>query len=186
MTEKLIDRIGTFTDFAGDPTNPDDLYEYFHKTGKLYTALAVGGNRPQFSYDFMSGDEAQRVLCFAMLSSAVATLLRHKGVVDIDKMTPLELSKAVRQLTTDEIPARYKRQLTGRNNDRSNSELTILLSDAYDNHVSVYSSLPGRKKLAYAAEKLCKENPSKSHLLGQITEHAVKKFLRLKAKSGEI
>jgi hypothetical protein len=185
MTEKLIDRIGTFTDFAGDPTNPDDLYEYFHKTGKLYTALAVGGNSPQFSYDFMSGDEAQRVLCFAMLSSAVATLLRHKGVVDIEKMTPLELSKAVRQLTTDEIPARYKRQLTGRNNDRSSSGARCLLEEAYREIRGGNRRTPGSKKLAHTPKKCVKKNlPSAPDRY--ITEHAVKKFLQSQTKSGEI
>ena len=62
MSERLIDKVGVFDDFSGDPTNPEDLYEYFHRTGNLYTALAVGGNRPQFSRDFMAGDEAQRTL----------------------------------------------------------------------------------------------------------------------------
>ena len=34
MSERLIDKIKVFDDFGGDPKNPEDLYEYFHRTGK--------------------------------------------------------------------------------------------------------------------------------------------------------
>ena len=186
MSERLIDKVGVFDDFSGDPTNPDDLYEYFHRTGKLYTALAVGGNRPQFSRDFMSGDEAQKTLYFAMLSSAVTTLLRHKDIKNLEAMTAYELSKAVRELTENEIPARYKRQKTGRKNLRENSALDALLKTAYQRYQEVNNAPPGRKKLGYIAEKMCKDDPSLSHLMDSITEHSLRKFLQSQAKSGEI
>ena len=186
MSKRLIDKVGVFDDFTGDPTNPEDLYEYFHRTGKLYTALAVGGNRPQFSRDFMAGDEAQRTLYFAMLSNAVTTLLRHKGIDNLEEMTAFELSKAVRQLTENEIPARYKRQKTGRKNRRDSSALDALLEEAYRTYVEANNAPPGRKKLAYIAEKMCKDDPSLSHLMDSITEHSLRKFLQTQAKSGEI
>ena len=186
MSKRLIDKVGVFDDFTGDPTNPDDLYEYFHRTGKLYTALAVGGNRPQFSRDFMAGDEAQRTLYFAMLSNAVTTLLRHKGIENLEEMTAYELSKAVRQLTENEIPARYKRQKTGRKNRRDSSALDVLLEEAYRTYVEANNAPPGRKKLAYIAEKMGKEDPALAHLADKITEHSLRKFLQLQTKSGEI
>jgi hypothetical protein len=37
----------------------------------------------------MAGDEAQRTLYFAMLSNAVTTLLRHKGIENLEEMTAL-------------------------------------------------------------------------------------------------
>ena len=186
MSERLIDKVGVFDDFTGDPTNPDDLYEYFHRTGKLYTALAVGGNRPQFSRDFMAGDEAQRTLYFAMLSNAVTTLLRHKGIQNLEEMDAYELSKAVRELTESEIPARYKRQKTGRKNRRGSPELDNLLEEAYRRCVEENDAPPGRKKLAYIAEKMCKEDRALAHLKDNITEHSLRKFLQSQAKSGEI
>ena len=186
MSERFADKIGVFDDFSGDPTNPEDLYEYFHRTGKLYTALAVGGDRPQFSRDFMTGDEAQRTLYFAMLSNAVTNLLRHKGIENLEKMTAYELSKAVRELTENEIPARYKRQKTGRSNRRGSSALDALLQKAYRRYVEENDAAPGRKKLAYIAEKMCKEDPASAHLMDSITEHILKKFLQSQAKSGEI
>lgn len=186
MSKRLIDKVGVFDDFTGDPTNPEDLYEYFHRTGKLYTALAVGGNRPQFSRDFMAGDEAQRTLYFAMLSNAVTTLLRHKGIENLEEMTAYELSKAVRQLTENEIPARYKRQKTGRKNRRDSSALDVLLEEAYRTYVEANNAPPGRKKLAYIAEKMCKEDPALAHLADKITEHSLRKFLQFQTKSGEI
>lgn len=186
MSKRLIDKVGVFDDFTGDPTNPEDLYEYFHRTGKLYTALAVGGNRPQFSRDFMAGDEAQRTLYFAMLSNAVTTLLRHKGIENLEEMTAYELSKAVRQLTENEIPARYKRQKTGRKNRRDSSALDVLLEEAYRTYVAANNAPPGRKKLAYIAEKMCKEDPALAHLADKITEHSLRKFLQFQTKSGEI
>ena len=186
MSKRLIDKVGVLDDFAGDPTNPEDLYEYFHRTGKLSTALAVGGNRPQFSQDFMAGDEAQKTLYFAMLSNAVTTLLRHKGIQNLEKMTAYELSKAVRELTESEIPARYKRQKTGRKNRRGSSELDNLLEEAYRRYVEANNAPPGRKKLAYTAEKMCKEDPALAHLMGDITEHSLRKFLQSQTKSGEI
>ena len=186
MSKRLIDKVGVFDDFSGDPTNPEDLYEYFHRTGKLYTALAVGGNRPKFSRDFMAGDDAQKTLYFAMLSSAVATLLRHKDIKNLEAMTAYELSKAVRQLTENEIPARYKRQKTGRKNRRDSSALDALLEEAYRTYVEANNAPPGRKKLAYIAEKMCKDDPSLSHLMDSITEHSLRKFLQTQAKSGEI
>ena len=186
MSERLIDKVGVFDDFSGDPTNPEDLYEYFHRTGKLYTALAVGGNRPQFSRDFMSGDEAQKSLYFAMLSNAVTTLLRHKGIQNLEEMGAYELSKAVRELTESEIPARYKRQKTGRKNRRGSPELDSLLKEAYRKYVELNNAPPGRKKLAYIAEKMCKEDPTLAHLTDDITEHSLRKFLQSQTKSGEI
>jgi len=186
MSERLIDKVGVFDDFSGDPTNPEDLYEYFHRTGKLYTALAAGGNRPQFSRDFMAGDEAQRTIYFAMLSNAVTTLLRHKGIENLEEMTAYQLSKAVRQLTENEIPARYKRQKTGRKNRRDSSALDALLEEAYRTYVEANNAPPGRKKLAYIAEKMCKEDPALAHLADKITEHSPRKFLQSQAKSGEI
>jgi len=186
MSERLIDKAGVFDDFSGDSTNPEDLYEYFHRTGKLYTAIAVGGNRPQFSRDFMAGDEAQRTLYFAMLSNAVTTLLRHKGIENLEEMTAYELSKAVRQLTENEIPARYKRQKTGRKNRRGSSALNTLLKEAYRRYVEANNTPPGRKKLAYTAEKMCKEDPALAHLTDDITEHSLRKFLQSQTKSGEI
>lgn len=186
MSKRLIDKAGVFDDFTGDATNPEDLYEYFHRTGKLYTALAVGGNRPQFSRDFMAGDEAQRTLYFAMLSNAVTTLLRHKGIENLEEMTAYELSKAVRQLTENEIPARYKRQKTGRKNSRDSSVLDALLEDAYRTYLEANNAPPGRKKLAYMAEKMCKEDPALAHLTDNITEHSLRKFLQFQTKSGEI
>ena len=186
MSKRLIDKVGVFADFTGDPTNPEDLYEYFHRTGKLYTALAVGGNRPQFSRDFMDGDDAQRTLYFAMLSSAVTTLLRHKDIKNLEAMTAYELSKAVRELTENEIPARYKRQKTGRKNLRENSALDALLKEAYRRYAEANNAPPGRKKLAYIAEKMCKDDPSLSHLTDNITEHSLRKLLQTQAKSGEI
>jgi hypothetical protein len=45
---------------------------------------------------------------------------------------------------------------------------------------------PGRKKLAYIAEKMCKEDPALAHLADKITEHSLRKFLQSQAKSGEI
>ena len=186
MSKRLIDKVGVFDDFTGDPTNPEDLYEYFHRTGKLYTALAVGGNRPQFSRDFMDGDDAQKTLYFAMLSSAVATLLRHKDIKNLEAMTAYELSKAVRQLTENEIPARYKRQKTGRKNRRDSSALDALLEEAYRTYLEANNAPPGRKKLAHTAEKMCKEDPGLAHLTDSITEHALKKFLQSQTKSGAI
>ena len=186
MSERLINKVGVFDDFSGDATNPEDLYEYFHRTGKLYTALAAGGNRPQFSRDFMAGDEAQRTLYFAMLSNAATTLLRHKGIENLESMTPYELSKAVRELTENEIPARYKRQKTGRSNRRGSSTLDALLQEAYRRYVKENDAPPGRKKLGYIAEKMCKEDPTLAHLTGDITEHSLRKFLQSQAKSGEI
>ena len=186
MSERLIDKVGVFDDFSGDATNPEDLYEYFHRTGKLYTALAVGGNRPQFSRDFMAGDEAQRTLYFAMLSNAVTTLLRHKGIENLEEMTAYKLSKAVRQLTENEIPARYKRQKTGRKNRRDSSALDVLLEEAYRIYVEANNAPPGRKKLAYIAEKMCKEDPALAHLADKITEHSLRKFLQFQTKSGGI
>lgn len=186
MSERLIDKVGVFDDFTGDPTNPEDLYEYFHRTGKLYTALAVGGNCPQFSGDFMAGDEAQRTLYFAMLSNAVATLLRHKGIQNLEEMTAYQLSKAVRELTENEIPARYKRQQTGRKNRRDSSALDALLEKAYRKYFEENNAPPGRKKLAYTAEKMCREDPALAHLIGDITEHSLRKFLQSQTKSGEI
>ena len=186
MSKRLIDKVGVFDDFAGDPTNPEDLYEYFHRTGKLYTALAVGGNRPQFSQDFMTGDEAQKTLYFAMLSNAVTTLLRHKGIQNLEEMGAYKLSKALRELTESEIPARYKRQKTGRKNSRGSPELDNLLEEAYRRYVEVNNAPPGRKKLAYTSEKMCKEDPALSHLIGDITEHSLRKFLQSKTKSGAI
>ena len=186
MSERLIDKVGVFDEFAGDPTNPEDLYEYFHRTGKLYTALAVGGNCPQFTSDFTAGDEAQKTLYFAMLSNAVTTLLRHKGIENLEEMTAYELSKAVRQLTENEIPARYKRQKTGRKNRRGSSALNTLLKEAYRRYVEANNAPPGRKKLAYTAEKMCKEDPALAHLTDDITEHSLRKFLQSQANSGEI
>ena len=186
MSKRFIDKVGVFDDFAGDPTNPEDLYEYFHRTGKLYTALAVGGNRPQFSQDFMAGDEAQKTLYFAMLSNAVTTLLRHKGIQNLEEMGAYELSKAVRELTESEIPARYKRQKTGRNNRQGTSGLDALLKEAYRRYMEANKAPPGRKKLAYTAEKMCKEDPALAHLTDSITEHALKKFLQSQTKSGAI
>lgn len=186
MSERLIDKVGVFDDFTGDPTNPEDLYEYFHRTGRLYTALAVGGNCPQFSGDFMAGDEAQRTLYFAMLSNAVATLLRHKGIQNLEEMTAYQLSKAVRELTENEIPARYKRQRTGRKNRRDSSELDALLEKAYRRYLGQNNAPPGRKKLAYIAKKMCRGDPSLSHLTDNISEHSVRKFLQSQTKSGAI
>ena len=186
MSKRLIDKVGVFDDFAGDPANPEDLYEYFHRTGKLYTALAVGGNRPQFSQDFMAGDEAQETLYFAMLSNAVTTLLRHKGIQNLEEMGAYELSKAVRELTESEIPARYKRQKTGRKNRRGSSELDNLLGEAYRRYVEANNAPPGRKKLGYTAEIMCKEDPALAHLMSDITEHSLRKFLQFQTKSGEI
>jgi hypothetical protein len=186
MSERLIDKASVFDDFTGDPTNPEDLYEYFHRTGKLYTALAVGGNRPQFSRDFMAGDEAQRTLYFAMLSNAVSTLLRHKGIPNLEEMTAYELSKAVRNLTENEVPARYKRQKTGRKNRRDSSALDALLEKAYRRYLEANKAPPGRKSLAYITEKMCKEDPSLAYLRNEITEHALRKFLQSQTKSGEI
>lgn len=186
MSRRLIDKVGVFDDFTEDPTNPEDLYEYFHRTGKLYTALAVGGNRPKFSRDFMAGDEAQKTLYFAMLSNAVTTLLRHKGLQNLEAMGTYELSKAVRELTESEIPARYKRQKTGRKNRRGSSALDALLQEAYRRYVEENDAPPGRKKLAYIAEKMCKEDPTLAHLTDDITEHSLRKFLQSQTKSGEI
>ena len=186
MSERLIDKVGVFDDFAGDPTNPEDLYEYFHRTGKLYTALAVGGNRPQFAIDFTAGDEAQKTLYFAMLSNAVTTLLRHKGIQDLEEMGAYELSKAVRELTESEIPARYKRQKTGRKNRRDSTGLNALLEEAYRTYMEANEAPPGRKNLAYIAEKMCKEDPTLTHLTDDITEHSLRKFLKSQTNSGEI
>ena len=186
MSKRLIDKVGVFDDFTGDPTNPEDLFEYFHRTGKLYTALAVGGNRPQFSIEFMAGDDSQRILHFGMLSNAVATLLRHKGIQNLEEMNAYELTQAVRQLTENEIPARYKRQKTGRKNRRHSSALDALLEEAYRTYVEANNAPPGRKKLAYIAEKMCKEDPALAHLTDNITEHSLRKFLQSQAKSGEI
>ena len=186
MSERLIDEVDVYDDFAGDPTNPEDLYEYFHRTGKLYTALAVGGNRPQFSRDFMSGDEAQKTLYFAMLSNTVTTLLRHKGIQNLETMTAYELSKTVRQLTENEVPARYKRQKTGRKNRRDSAALNALLEEAYRTYMTANEAPPGRKKLAYIAEKMCKEDPTLTHLTDDITEHSLRKFLQSQTNSGEI
>ena len=186
MSERLINKVGVFDDFSGDATNPEDLYEYFHRTGKLYTALAAGGNRPQFSNDFMLGDEAQKILYFAMLSNAVSTLLRHKGLQNLEEMTAYQLSKAVRELTEDEIPARYKRQKTGRRNRRGSFALDTLLTEAYRRYVEANNAPPGRKKLAYIAEKMRKEDPALSYLTDNITEHSLRKFLKSQTKSGAI
>ena len=186
MSKQLIDKASVFADFTGDAANPEDLYEYFHRTGKLYTALAAGGDRPKFSRNFMAGDESQRILFFAMLSNAAATLLHHKGTQNIKEMTPYELSGAVRELTENEIPARYKRQKTGRQNRRSSSALNVLLTEAYRRYREEHNAPPGRKKLAYIAEKMCKENSSLSHLREKITEHSLREFLQSQAKSGEI
>jgi hypothetical protein len=186
MSERLIDKVGVFDDFSGDPTNPKDLYEYFDRTGQLYTALAVGGNRPQFSQDFMAGDEAQRTLYFSMLSNAVSTLLRHKGIKNLEAMTPYELSKAVRELTESEIPGRYRRQKIGRKNRRDNSALNALLTEAYQQHLEATNAPPGRKKLAYFAEKMCKQDAARAYLIDHITEHALRQFLQSQTKSGEI
>lgn len=186
MSERLIDKVSVFADFTGDPDKPEDLYEYFHRTGKLYTALRAGGNRPQFSRDFMTGDESQKTLCFAMLSNTVATLLRHKGVRNIEEMSAYELSEAVRELTENEIPARYKRQQTGRQNRRSSSALDALLKEAYRRYREEHNAPPGRKKLAYIAEKMCKEDRAFAHLTDNITEHSLRKFLQSQTKSGEI
>ena len=186
MSERFADKIGVFDDFSGDPTNPEDLYEYFHRTGNLYTALAVGGDRTQFSRDFMAGDEAQKTLYFAMLSNAVTTLLRHKGLRNLEEMSAYQLSKTVRELTENEIPARYKRQKTGRKNRRDSSDLYVLFTEAYRRHLEENGAPPGRKKLAYIAEKMCKEDPTFSHLTDHITEHSVRKFLQFQTESGEI
>ena len=186
MSKPLINHVMTFADFKGDPTNPEDLYEYFHRTGKLYTALPVGGDSPQFSRDFMTGDEATRMLSFDMLSTAAATLLRHKGIQNLEEMTAYELSKAVRNLTENEAPARYKRQKTGRKNRRDSSALDALLEEAYRIYVEANNTRPGRKKLAYLAAKMCKDNPSLTYLTDSITEHSLRKFLQSQAKSGEI
>ena len=186
MSKPLTNHVMTFADFKGDPTNPEDLYEYFHRTGKLYTALPVGGDSPQFSRDFMTGDEATRMLSFDMLSTAVATLLRHKGIQNLEEMTAYELSKAVRNLTESEVPARYKRQKTGLKNRRDSSALDALLKEAYHRHIEAYDAPPGSKKLAYTAEKMCKEEPAHAHLVDDITEHAMRKFLRSQTKLGEI
>ena len=180
MSERLIDKVGVFDDFTGDPTNPDDLYEYFHRTGKLYTALAVGGNRPQFSRDFMGADEYQRALYFAMLSNAAATLLRHKGLENIHTMTPYELSKAVREVAINEAPARYRRQLTGRNNKLELHSLEKLLDEAYAAYLAEFGTAPGRKKLSDKAKEICKFDASKRSLKDVLTEHAVRQFLKSK------
>ena len=134
----------------------------------------------------MAGDEAQRTLYFAMLSNAVATLLRHKGIQNLGEMTAYELSQAVRKLTENEVPARYKRQKTGRKNRRGSVALDTLLKEAYRRYVEENDEPPGRKKLAYIAEKMCKEDPASSDLLDSITEHSLRKFLQSQAKSGEI
>ena len=186
MSERLIDKIKVFDDFGGDPKNPEDLYEYFHRTGKLYTALAAGGEQTTCAGNFVQSDEFQKIMQFTVLSNAVATLLRHKGVSNIEGMTAYELSKAVRELTKNEIPARYKRQKTGRKNHRENSALDVLLKEAYRRHVEANSTPPGRKKLAYIAKKMCKENPANAHLMDNITEHSLRKFLQSQNKSGEI
>ena len=186
MSKKLIKRVGIFNDFKGDPTNPDDLFEYFHRTGKLYTALAAGGKRPKFSKEFIDGNEDQRILFFAMLSNAAAILLRHKGVQNLEEMTAYELSSALRKLVEKEIPVRYKRQQTGRKNLRTNPTLDKLLADAYGQFLSSHGKPPGRKKLAHAAEKICKDDPNLAHLKSEITEHTLRKFLQSQAKSGDI
>ena len=186
MRERLIDKLSIFEDFVGDPTRPEDLYEYFHRTGKLYTALAVGGDRPQFSREFMTGDDSQRILYFGMLSHAVATLLRHKGIQKLEQMTALELSNAVHELTENEAPARYKRQKIGRRNRRDSSALNVLLQEAYREYLQLNNAPPGRKKLAHMAEKMCKEDPGLSLLKDSITEHSVRKFLQSQTKSGDI
>ena len=186
MSKKLIKRVGIFNDFKGDPTNPDDLFEYFDQTGKLYTALVVGGEQTKFGGNFAQSDELQKIMQFTMLSNAVATLLRHKGFSNIEGMTAYELSKAVRELIKNEIPARYKRQKTGRKNHRENSALDTLLKEAYRRYLEANSAPPGRKKLAYIAEKMCKDDPALAHLSGDITEHILRKFLQSQTKSGEI
>ena len=186
MSERVIDKVGVFDDFTGEPTNPVDLYEYFHRTGKLYTALAVGGDRPRFSREFMTGNDSQRIVYFGMLSHAVATLLRHKGIQKLEDMTALELSTAVHELTENEIPARYKRQKTGRRNRRDSSALDVLLREAYREYLQSNNAPPGRKKLAHMAEKMCKEDPDLSLLKDSITEHSVRKFLQSQTKSGDI
>ena len=186
MSKKLIKRVGIFNDFKGDPTNPDDLFEYFHRTGKLYTALAVGGKRPKFSKEFIDGDEDKRILFFAMLSNAASILLRHKGVQNLEEMTAYELSSALRKLVESETPVRYKRQQTGRKNLRSNPALDTLLAEAYGQFVISHGKPPGRKNLAHSAEKICKEDPELAHLKSDITEHALRKFLQSHAKSGDI
>ena len=186
MSERLIDKLGVFEDFVGDPSSLEDLYEYFHRTGKLYTALAVGGDHPRFSREFMTGDDPQRILYFGILSNAVATLLRHKGIQKLEEMTALELSQAVHGLIENEIPARYKRQKTGRRNRRDNSALNVLLAEAYRECLQANNAPPGRKKLAYMAEKMCKEDPDLSLLKDCITEHCVRKFLQSQTNSGDI
>ena len=120
-----------------------------------------------------------------MLSNAVTTLLRHKGIENLEEMTTYQLSKAVRELTENEIPARYKRQKTGRSN-RLSSALDALLEEAYRRYVEENDEPPGRKKLAYIAEKMCKEDPASSAPDGCITEHSLRKFLQSQTKSGEI
>jgi hypothetical protein len=52
--------------------------------------------------------------------------------------------------------------------------------------VEANNAPPGRKKLAYTAEKMCKEDPALAHLMGDITEHSLRKFLQSQTKSGEI
>ena len=101
-------------------------------------------------------------------------------------MTAYQLSKAVRELTENEIPARYKRQKTGRKNRRDSSALDVLLEEAYRTYVEANNAPPGRKKLAHSAEKICKEDPNLAHLKGEITEHTPRKFLQSQAKSGDI
>lgn len=186
MSKRLIDKVGIYADFTGDPNNPEDLLAYFQRSGKVYDALGLHGEAPQYLKDYDTSDEFKRKACFHFIATAAAALLTHKGYGTVESMTAIEVASALRDVQKNEAPTRLKRIKTGRSNRSLNAGRDDIYQRAYDQFILDRGRPPGRKSLLYQAEKLCKASPKEKHVISSISEHSARLFLLSKTKTGEI
>ena len=181
--QRLIDRISHYSPLGGDPTDAEALLAYFNETGEIYDALAVSGDSPEWSRQFIEADEHLRIAQFATLASAAAALITYKKPgVAIHKMTVLELANALRRILRKESPARFRRINTGRGNKQLDEGLNELLEQAYKD-LSGDNSLgrpPGWVMLQRRAQRLHSAYDGPFRDLPRPTEHHVKTFLKSK------
>ena len=178
---KLIDKIAIFADFRGNPSDPNDLYEYFNQSGKIYNALALGGGKPLWQSHFESANNDVRAVYYAALAHAACSLIVHKTGQDVNQMEPLELTAALHGITETDTPTRYKRRRTGRNNKMTDKRITTLFEQAYDSLMAAKPArLPGRKPLLDKARRLCRQNPRLKGLTDKVTDHHAREFLKQK------